>query len=57
VGLIFANIGLGLHVGDEPIDSPEVFSAAVVMVMVTTLLTPPALAWELRRPPHSNRMR
>jgi Kef-type K+ transport system membrane component KefB len=49
VGLIFANIGLGLHIGGEPIVPPAVFTAVVIMVMVTTLVTPPALAWSLRR--------
>jgi Kef-type K+ transport system membrane component KefB len=51
VGLIFANIGLGLHIAGEPIVPPAVFTAVVIMVMVTTLLTPPALAWSLRRDP------
>lgn len=51
VGLIFANIGLSLHVGDEPIVSPVVFTAVVLMVMVTTLITPPALTWSMRRAP------
>lgn len=50
VGLIFANIGLGLHIGDEPIVSEPVFTAVVIMVMVTTLVTPPALTWSLRDP-------
>jgi Kef-type K+ transport system membrane component KefB len=47
VGLIFANLGLGLHIGGEPIVPPAVFSAVVIMVMLTTLVTPPALAWSL----------
>lgn len=49
VGLIFANIGLGLTVGGERILDEATFSAVVVMVIVTTLVTPPALAWRLRR--------
>ena len=43
VGLIFAGIGATLSVGGVPIFSPETFSAIVVMVMVTTLATPPLL--------------
>jgi Kef-type K+ transport system membrane component KefB len=49
VGLIFANIGLGLTIGGERILDQATFSAVVVMVIVTTLVTPPALAWRLRR--------
>ena len=49
VGLIFANVGLALTLGAERIVSPEVYSAVVVMVIVTTLLTPPALKWSLGR--------
>ncbi len=43
VGLIFAGIGASLSVGGEPVFTPEIFSAMVVMVMVTTLATPPLL--------------
>ena len=43
VGLIFAAIGAKLMVGDEPLFSTSTVSALVVMVMVTTLLTPPLL--------------
>jgi Kef-type K+ transport system membrane component KefB len=50
VGLIFANIGLTLKLDGEPIVSPALFSAIVVMVIVTTLVTPPLLGWALRRP-------
>lgn len=49
VGLIFANIGLGLAVAGHPIVSRETFSAVVVMVIVTTMATPPTLKWSLRR--------
>lgn len=44
VGLIFASIGKGIGVVDEGL-----FSAIVVMVMVTTLLAPPLLKWSLAR--------
>jgi len=43
VGLIFAGIGASLSVAGVPVFSPETFSAMVVMVMVTTLATPPLL--------------
>ncbi len=49
VGLIFANIGLALMVGGERIIDEATFSAIVVMVIVTTLVTPPALKWSLGR--------
>jgi Kef-type K+ transport system membrane component KefB len=49
VGLVFANIGLGLAIHGERIVDAGVFSALVAMVMATTLVTPPALQWSLRR--------
>lgn len=49
VGLIFAAIGQGLVSHGEPVITPQVYSAIVVMVMVTTLVTPPLLSWSLRR--------
>jgi len=45
VGLIFANIGLTLVVAGERIVDDATFSAVVVMVVCTTLVTPPALRW------------
>ncbi len=49
VGLIFANIGLGLSIGGEKIISKSTFSAIIVMVIVTTVITPPALKWSFGR--------
>ena len=49
VGLIFANIGLGLTVGGERLVDERIFAAVVVAVMLTTLVTPPALKWRLTR--------
>ncbi|HEY8145197.1 MAG TPA: cation:proton antiporter [Kofleriaceae bacterium] len=49
VGLIFANIGLTLTLGGRPVISPALYSAVVVMVIVTTIVTPPALTWSLAR--------
>jgi Kef-type K+ transport system membrane component KefB len=51
VGLIFANIGISLSVGGERIIDQATFSAVVVMVIVTTMITPPALKWSLYRKP------
>jgi Kef-type K+ transport system membrane component KefB len=44
VGLIFASIGRNLKVIDA-----ATFSAVVIMVIVTTLITPPVLKWTLSR--------
>src|SRR5438477_2030267 len=49
VGLIFANIGLTLVVHGQPVVDAAIFSAVVIMVMLTTLITPPALKWSLAR--------
>jgi len=49
VGLIFASIGLGLVLHGERIVDGAVYSAVVIMVIVTTLVTPPALKWSLER--------
>ena len=49
VGLIFANIGLTLVVAGEAVVNQSVFSAVVVMVMITTVITPPALKWSFSR--------
>jgi Kef-type K+ transport system membrane component KefB len=49
VGLIFANIGLALSVRGEPLVDTVIYSAVVIMVVVTTMATPPALRWSLAR--------
>lgn len=49
VGLIFAGIGASLVLDGAPVISPAIYSAVVIMVMVTTLVTPPALTWSLLR--------
>jgi Kef-type K+ transport system membrane component KefB len=49
VGLIFANIGLTLVVGGEHIVDSATYTAVVIMVMLTTLITPPLLKWSLGR--------
>jgi Kef-type K+ transport system membrane component KefB len=49
VGLIFASIGLTLHIGGQAIVDAVTYSAIVAMVILTTLVTPPALKWSLSR--------
>ena len=54
VGLIFANIGLSLMIGTVPVISQSVFSAVVIMVVVTTMVTPPMLKWSFNRTRHGS---
>jgi Kef-type K+ transport system membrane component KefB len=49
VGLIFAGIGAQLLLRGRPVIGPAVFAAVVAMVIVTTLVTPPALKLTLAR--------
>ncbi|HKP46824.1 MAG TPA: cation:proton antiporter [Pyrinomonadaceae bacterium] len=54
VGLIVAGIGAGLMLPDAagamgPVVSPATFGAVVIMVIVTTLITPPLLKMALER--------
>jgi len=51
VGLIFASVGLTLTLGGKPILDAGTYSAVVILVIATTLLTPPALRWSLSRRP------
>jgi Kef-type K+ transport system membrane component KefB len=45
VGLIFAGIGTRMTLEGQPLLSPSLFSAVVLMVLVTTLVTPLGLHW------------
>ena len=54
VGLIFAGIGATLMLPtasgvSEPVISSAIFGAVVIMVIITTLITPIALKWSLGR--------
>ena len=49
VGLIFAGIGSTLTIAGERVVDGAIFSAVATMVALTTLVTPPLLAWRLRR--------
>jgi Na+:H+ antiporter len=50
VGLIFAGIGASLRLDGQPILSPSLFSAIVLVVLVTTLLAPVGLRAVFARP-------
>jgi Kef-type K+ transport system membrane component KefB len=49
VGLIFAGIGTTLTLAGQPLLSPSLFSAVVLMVLVTTLVAPVGLRWAFQR--------
>ena len=51
VGLIFAGMGATLTLAGKPVLSPTTFSALVLMIMLTTFITPPLLklAFERKR--------
>lgn len=54
VGLIFAGIGATLVLKnaqneDEAVIGPATFAAVVIMVIITTLITPPVLKWSMSR--------
>ena len=51
VGLIFAGLGSTLVVAGAPVLSQTVFSALVLMVMMSTFLTPPLLKLAFERKP------
>lgn len=58
VGLIFAGIGATLMLpnaagASEPVIGSATFAAVVIMVIVTTLVTPPLLKWSLATPPQT----
>ncbi|HXT52467.1 MAG TPA: cation:proton antiporter, partial [Thermoanaerobaculia bacterium] len=49
VGLIFAGIGAQLMLHGERVVAPAIFSALVIVVIATTVVTPPLLAHTLAR--------
>ena len=49
VGLIFASLGTSLTLQGEPIVSASTYSAMVIMIILTTLVTPPLLKISLVR--------
>ncbi len=54
VGLIFAAIGHRLVSDGKAVIDSTVYTAIIVMVMVTTLITPPLLSWSMRRKDRTN---
>ena len=49
VGLIFAGIGTTLVIGGRPVFDQSLFSAVVLMVLVTTIVAPVGLRWAFKR--------
>jgi len=49
VTLVFAALGSTLRVGDAPLLDERGYAALVAVVVLTTLVTPPALKWSLGR--------
>jgi Kef-type K+ transport system membrane component KefB len=49
VGLIFAAVGMRTLLGGAPVISAGSYAAVVMVVLVTTLVTPSLLAWSLGR--------
>jgi Kef-type K+ transport system membrane component KefB len=49
VGLIFADQGRKLVANGHPVVEPGTYSAVVVMVILTTMVTPPLLKWAMLR--------
>lgn len=49
VGLIFANVGAGIIYEGKPLIAAGVYAAIVLMVMASTVVTPPWLAQRLRK--------
>ena len=45
VGLIFASIGASLTLHGKPVIDSATYGAVVIMVVVTTLVTPPLIKW------------
>lgn len=54
VGLIFAGVGARLQVDGRPVVDAAAYAAVVLMVVATTVLTPPLLQWRLGRTGRAN---
>lgn len=57
VGLIFADVGRGIVNDGEPLIQPGIYMAIVLMVMATTVVTPPWLASRLKKLAKANASR
>jgi len=51
VGLIFAGLGAGLKIAGKPLLDPTLYAAIILMVFVTTAITPPLLTRRIRLVP------
>ncbi len=49
VGLIFANVGAGIKLDGKPLIAAGIYAAIVLMVMASTVVTPPWLAQRIRQ--------
>ena len=49
VGLIFASTGMTLMLDGKRVINDNIYSAIVIMVIVTTLVTPPLLKWAMNK--------
>lgn len=49
VGLIFASIGASLTLHGKPLIDSATYGAVVIMVVLTTLVTPPLITWRFRK--------
>lgn len=49
VTLVYAALGLTLRLGDAPLIDARSYAALIAVVIVTTLVTPSALRWSIRR--------
>ena len=48
VTLVFAALGSALRIGQAPLLDERGYTALVTVVILTTLVTPPALKWSMR---------
>ncbi len=55
VGLIFVAIGAQLAIDGHRVIEPSVFSALVIVIILTTVVTPPLLRWSLLRDQRTER--
>ncbi len=51
VSLVFASLGLSLAAEGHPVLDRRAYSALVMMVVLTTLVTPVGLKWSFARTP------
>jgi hypothetical protein len=49
VGLIFASIGASLMLHGKPVIDSATYGVVVIMVVLTTLVTPPLIKWRFNR--------